>query len=80
MATPCHTPMPEMPNIHLAHNLVSVPGNFHVSTHSADAQPDDPDMSHVINSLVMGDESMTGKSVSLSMRLKDSSPLLSERI
>lgn len=40
-----------------------VPGNFHVSTHSADAQPDDPDMSHVINSLVMGDESMTGKSV-----------------
>jgi len=32
-----------------------VPGNFHVSTHSASSQPDNPDMSHYINSLVLGE-------------------------
>jgi len=40
-----------------------VPGNFHVSTHSASAQPDNPDMSHHINSLVLGDDSITDKQV-----------------
>lgn len=47
-----------------------VPGNFHVSTHSADRQPDDIDMAHVINSLTFGDDvsdlSLTGGFNSLS--------------
>lgn len=33
-----------------------VPGNFHVSTHSATVQPDVIDMSHIINSLTFGDD------------------------
>ena len=32
-----------------------VPGNFHVSTHSAKRQPDTIDMAHVIHSLRFGD-------------------------
>ena len=44
-------------------HVVSVPGNFHVSTHSADTQPDDPNMSHYINSLVMGDDIISDKQV-----------------
>lgn len=32
-----------------------VPGNFHVSTHSATAQPPNPDMTHVIHKLSFGD-------------------------
>ncbi|XP_057298657.1 endoplasmic reticulum-Golgi intermediate compartment protein 1-like [Hydractinia symbiolongicarpus] len=32
-----------------------VPGNFHLSTHSADHQPENPDMSHVLNGLQFGD-------------------------
>lgn len=35
-----------------------VPGNFHVSTHAASSQPDNPDMSHYINSLILGDETI----------------------
>jgi len=31
-----------------------VPGNFHVSTHSADRQPDNSDMAHFITSLTFG--------------------------
>ena len=50
--------------IHLSSiHVVSVPGNFHVSTHSADTQPDDPNMSHYINSLVMGDDIISDKQV-----------------
>lgn len=33
-----------------------VPGNFHVSTHSASRQPDVIDMTHVIHSLTFGDD------------------------
>ncbi|KAH0629714.1 hypothetical protein JD844_012005 [Phrynosoma platyrhinos] len=33
-----------------------VPGNFHVSTHSATAQPQNPDMTHVIHKLSFGDK------------------------
>lgn len=33
-----------------------VPGNFHVSTHSANVQPEHPDMSHVIHELSFGDD------------------------
>lgn len=40
-----------------------VPGNFHVSTHSASSQPDSPNMSHHINSLILGDETITEKQV-----------------
>ncbi|XP_078406827.1 endoplasmic reticulum-Golgi intermediate compartment protein 1 isoform X2 [Cetorhinus maximus] len=36
-------------------NINKVPGNFHVSTHSATAQPDNPDMTHVINKLTFGE-------------------------
>ena len=32
-----------------------VPGNFHLSTHSASHQPDNPDMLHKVNSLQFGD-------------------------
>ncbi|XP_074643996.1 endoplasmic reticulum-Golgi intermediate compartment protein 1-like [Tubulanus polymorphus] len=31
-----------------------VPGNFHVSTHSSDAQPEEPDMAHRIHQLTFG--------------------------
>lgn len=33
-----------------------VPGNFHVSTHSAANQPADIDMSHFIDELMFGDD------------------------
>ena len=33
-----------------------VPGNFHVSTHSAEKQPDEIDMGHVIHDLRFGDD------------------------
>lgn len=36
-------------------NINKVPGNFHVSTHSATAQPMNPDMTHVIHRLTFGD-------------------------
>lgn len=36
-------------------SLPQVPGNFHVSTHSATAQPQNPDMTHVIHKLSFGD-------------------------
>nr|XP_034961190.1 endoplasmic reticulum-Golgi intermediate compartment protein 1 isoform X1 [Zootoca vivipara] len=35
---------------------IYVPGNFHVSTHSATAQPQNPDMTHVIHKLAFGDK------------------------
>ncbi|KAJ8798001.1 hypothetical protein J1605_016884 [Eschrichtius robustus] len=36
-------------------SINKVPGNFHVSTHSATAQPQNPDMTHVIHKLSFGD-------------------------
>ncbi|RLW03055.1 hypothetical protein DV515_00006743, partial [Chloebia gouldiae] len=36
--------------------MMMVPGNFHVSTHSATAQPQNPDMTHVIHKLSFGDK------------------------
>ncbi|WKY16545.1 hypothetical protein Q1695_001306 [Nippostrongylus brasiliensis] len=33
-----------------------VPGNFHLSTHAADEQPDNPDMRHIIHSIRFGDD------------------------
>ncbi|XP_061899754.1 endoplasmic reticulum-Golgi intermediate compartment protein 1 isoform X2 [Entelurus aequoreus] len=33
-----------------------VPGNFHVSTHSATAQPQSPDMTHIIHKLAFGEK------------------------
>ncbi|GMT36015.1 hypothetical protein PFISCL1PPCAC_27312, partial [Pristionchus fissidentatus] len=33
-----------------------VPGNFHLSTHSAQSQPDTPDMRHIIHSIKFGDQ------------------------
>uniref|UniRef100_A0A8D0WNZ9 Endoplasmic reticulum-Golgi intermediate compartment protein n=1 Tax=Sus scrofa TaxID=9823 RepID=A0A8D0WNZ9_PIG len=36
-------------------SINKVPGNFHVSTHSATAQPPNPDMTHVIHKLSFGD-------------------------
>uniref|UniRef100_A0A8C4R0K7 Endoplasmic reticulum-Golgi intermediate compartment protein n=1 Tax=Eptatretus burgeri TaxID=7764 RepID=A0A8C4R0K7_EPTBU len=35
-------------------HINKVPGNFHVSTHSAARQPDNPDMSHVLHKLTFG--------------------------
>ena len=37
------------------HTLYSYQGNFHVSTHSADKQPDSADMAHYITSLTFGE-------------------------
>lgn len=37
-------------------NLNKVPGNFHVSTHSAKNQPDTADMAHVIHTLRFGEQ------------------------
>ncbi|XP_042526010.1 endoplasmic reticulum-Golgi intermediate compartment protein 1 isoform X2 [Dipodomys spectabilis] len=36
-------------------SINKVPGNFHVSTHSATAQPQNPDMTHAIHKLSFGD-------------------------
>lgn len=33
-----------------------VPGNFHISTHSAGSQPTSPDMRHEIHSVVFGED------------------------
>jgi len=33
-----------------------VPGNFHLSTHSAASQPSNPDMRHIVHSLRFGDD------------------------
>ncbi|XP_019901537.1 endoplasmic reticulum-Golgi intermediate compartment protein 1 isoform X3 [Esox lucius] len=35
---------------------LQVPGNFHVSTHSATAQPQSPDMTHIIHKLAFGEK------------------------
>uniref|UniRef100_A0A674CXJ3 Endoplasmic reticulum-Golgi intermediate compartment protein n=1 Tax=Salmo trutta TaxID=8032 RepID=A0A674CXJ3_SALTR len=35
---------------------LQVPGNFHVSTHSATAQPQSPDMTHLIHKLAFGEK------------------------
>uniref|UniRef100_A0A803STZ1 Endoplasmic reticulum-Golgi intermediate compartment protein n=1 Tax=Anolis carolinensis TaxID=28377 RepID=A0A803STZ1_ANOCA len=37
-------------------SINKIPGNFHVSTHSATAQPQNPDMTHVIHKLSFGDQ------------------------
>ena len=38
-----------------------MPGNFHVSTHSARQQPTDPDMSHIVHKVRFGMELEQGK-------------------
>ncbi|XP_012505170.1 PREDICTED: endoplasmic reticulum-Golgi intermediate compartment protein 1 isoform X2 [Propithecus coquereli] len=48
-------------------SINKVPGNFHVSTHSATAQPQNPDMTHVIHKLSFGD----------TLQLQVGAPLLS---
>ena len=40
---------------------LQVPGNFHVSTHSAGRQPGRPDMRHVIHKVRFGMEMADGK-------------------
>ena len=35
---------------------IQVPGNFHLSTHSAAEQPENPDLRHVIHSITFGDD------------------------
>lgn len=40
-----------------------VPGNFHVSTHSARQQPESPDMSHIVHKVRFGMELESGKDV-----------------
>lgn len=55
-------------------NINKVPGNFHVSTHGAGAQPDNPDMAHHINSLNFGSEirdKLPGAFVALKGRNKE---------
>ncbi|XP_051505489.1 endoplasmic reticulum-Golgi intermediate compartment protein 1-like isoform X2 [Myxocyprinus asiaticus] len=37
-------------------SINKVPGNFHVSTHSATAQPQNPDMTHIIHKLAFGEK------------------------
>lgn len=38
-----------------------VPGNFHVSTHSAESQPENPDMTHIIHKVRFGMDLQEGK-------------------
>lgn len=48
-----------------SHFLINkVPGNFHVSTHSAESQPDNPDMTHIIHKVRFGMDLQEGKDVS----------------
>lgn len=48
-----------------SHFLINkVPGNFHVSTHSAETQPDNPDMTHIIHKVRFGMDLQEGKDVS----------------
>ncbi|XP_022339651.1 endoplasmic reticulum-Golgi intermediate compartment protein 1-like [Crassostrea virginica] len=48
-----------------SHFLINkVPGNFHVSTHSAETQPDNPDMTHIIHKVRFGMDLQEGKYVS----------------
>jgi hypothetical protein len=41
--------------INASFKINRVPGNFHISTHSASSQPADGDMKHVIHDLTFGD-------------------------
>uniref|UniRef100_A0A3P8NNB7 Endoplasmic reticulum-Golgi intermediate compartment protein n=1 Tax=Astatotilapia calliptera TaxID=8154 RepID=A0A3P8NNB7_ASTCA len=41
-------------------SINKVPGNFHVSTHSATAQPQSPDMTHTIHKLAFGEKLQVG--------------------
>lgn len=41
--------------------LLQVPGNFHVSTHSARKQPEEPNMSHIVHKVRFGMELEEGK-------------------
>lgn len=48
-----------------SHFLINkVPGNFHVSTHSAESQPENPDMTHIIHKVRFGMDLQEGKDVS----------------
>ncbi len=42
-------------HINATFKIVRVPGNFHVSTHSSQKQPQNGDMKHVIHELTFGD-------------------------
>lgn len=47
-----------------SHFLINkVPGNFHVSTHSATTQPEAPDMSHIVHKVRFGMELAAGREV-----------------
>ncbi|XP_059175916.1 endoplasmic reticulum-Golgi intermediate compartment protein 1-like [Physella acuta] len=47
-----------------SHFLINkVPGNFHVSTHSAKSQPENPDMTHIVHKLRFGMDLAEGKQV-----------------
>ncbi|PVD30609.1 hypothetical protein C0Q70_09882 [Pomacea canaliculata] len=47
-----------------SHFLINkVPGNFHVSTHSARKQPEEPNMSHIVHKVRFGMELEEGKNV-----------------
>merc|ERR1712110_418651 len=53
-------------NIHIA----KVPGNFHVSTHASQIQPDDPDMAHEITDLYFGTQVVSAKGLPHTVSLK----------
>ena len=42
-------------NIPMSFLCMQVPGNFHISTHAAHQQPPNPDMTHIIHEMSMGD-------------------------
>jgi hypothetical protein len=48
-----------------------VPGNFHISTHSSRKQPDNPDMTHIVHSVVFGDQVEEGHLVGSFNPLKE---------
>ncbi|CDR00635.1 unnamed protein product, partial [Oncorhynchus mykiss] len=54
---------------------LQVPGNFHVSTHSATAQPQSPEMTHLIHKLAFGEKPLVSTVLSFLLCLSDRSQL-----
>uniref|UniRef100_A0A0R3RY80 Endoplasmic reticulum-Golgi intermediate compartment protein 1 n=1 Tax=Elaeophora elaphi TaxID=1147741 RepID=A0A0R3RY80_9BILA len=59
-------------------SIWQVPGNFHISTHAADTQPETYDMRHVIHSIVFGDDISTSQLLGSFNPLKNREALQSD--
>uniref|UniRef100_A0A0R3QV60 Endoplasmic reticulum-Golgi intermediate compartment protein 1 n=1 Tax=Brugia timori TaxID=42155 RepID=A0A0R3QV60_9BILA len=59
-------------------DISKVPGNFHISTHAADTQPETYDMRHTIHSVVFGDDVSTSQNLGSFNPLKNREALESD--